>query len=108
MRKLALTFALLAVSLIGYSQDNTFSAKLKNSNGGVFMVIIEDYGNYSYMTVNDVTLQIDDVKETESSIIFICRESDGNFTLELDFRTEVFRVYMDKKLTIKGDILYAG
>ena len=108
MKKLALVLALVAIGLIGYSQDNTFSAKLKNSDGGVFIVIIEDYGNYSYMTVDDVTLQIDDVKETQSSIIFICRESDGTFTLELDFKTQVFRVYLDKKLTIKGDILYAG
>ena len=105
MKKLITVIALIVISFTSYAQDHTFSLRLRNSEGGTFMAIIEDYGNYSYMTVNDITLQIDGVEETQHGIIYKCLESDGVFILELDFRLKVFRVYINRDLSAKGIIL---
>jgi len=108
MKKTTLTTLLLLTSIFAFCQDVSFSLKLRADNGNVSMVIIEDYGNYSYISVNNITAQIDEVKETLNGVIYICRDSGGKFTAEFDLKNNVFRFYFNNKLEVKGTIIYAG
>ena len=59
MKKIILSFLLLVVSLISYSQDVRVELLVHRDNAGYIQVLIEDYGNSTYVTMDkDVVLKV--------------------------------------------------
>ena len=59
MKKLLLSFLLLVVSLVSYSQDVRVELLVHRDNAGYIQILIEDYGNSTYITMDkDVVLKV--------------------------------------------------
>lgn len=59
MKKIILSFLLLVVSLIGYSQDVRIELLVHRDNAGYIKILLEDYGNSTYITMDeDVFLKV--------------------------------------------------
>jgi len=59
MKKIILSSLLLVASLIAYSQDVRVELLVHRDNAGYIQVLIEDYGNSTYVTMDkDVVLKV--------------------------------------------------
>lgn len=108
MKKVALVFALIVASLISYSQDVRIEMLIHRDNGGNVSVILEDYGNTSYITMlGSITVRV--ASYSQKGMLFTYRisyQGQAMGTMYFNLDSYRFTVVLLDGVTWNGDIIH--
>jgi hypothetical protein len=108
MKKLITVIALIVLSITSYSQDARIEMLVHRDNGGNVAVILEDYGNTSYITMGG-SIIVKVTSYSQKGMLFTYKFSyDGQSmgTMYFDLDSDRFTVALLDGVTWNGDILH--